>query len=371
MLHRITLGAAVAAVTFLALPAWADAPADCRNTDLANDARLAACVAATEAAADPLARAEFLDYQGRLLRLRGEVDAAEPLILEARRLAPEDPDPIASLGHILHDRGDFPGAQHLLDQAFAMDPDKPRFVLAAMWNLPDAGDARRCLELAPLAVELAPERATTWAYRGRCLAYVGRDEEAVADLQYAIELGLDEAFVHDGLSVSLFKLGRFPEALDSAHRAVELDPASESSRISLKMALAQAGAPEEAIALYRETQALGITDTLGQANYLAWVLYLTGHSEEALPIIEAWVVAHPDPRPQQASEIDTYAHVLAAVGRTEEAAQAFERTARIEGMLDRANYLWRLQELGFSTADGLGPALRACTATGAACRLQD
>ncbi|HVG49439.1 MAG TPA: tetratricopeptide repeat protein, partial [Rubellimicrobium sp.] len=257
------------------------------------------------------------------------------------------------------------------DQALALDPDEPRFVLAAMWNLPDAGDAQRCLELAPRGVELAPQRATTWAYRGRCLAYVGRDEEAVADLQHAIELGLDEAFVHDGLSVSLFKLGRFPEALDSARHAVELDPACESSRISLMMALVQTGEPEEAIALFRETQALGIADTLGQANYLAWVLYLTGHAEEALPVIEGWVVAHPDPRPQQASEIDTYAHVLAAVGRAEEAAQAFERAAQIAGLLDRAHYLWRLQELGFSTADGLGPALRACTATGAACRLQD
>ncbi|HVG46618.1 MAG TPA: hypothetical protein VM899_00555, partial [Rubellimicrobium sp.] len=115
MFIRITLGAAVA--TFLALPASADAPADCRAADLPNDTRLAACVAATEAAADPLARAEFLDYRGRLLRLQGEIDAAEPLILEARRLAPEDPNPIASLGHILHDRGDFVGAQGLLDQA--------------------------------------------------------------------------------------------------------------------------------------------------------------------------------------------------------------------------------------------------------------
>jgi tetratricopeptide (TPR) repeat protein len=367
MLSRVSASAILTAVILAAPALAADAPTICRDSDQDHAVRATACAEAAEGAATTAVLSEFLDLQARSLRRLERLDEAEALVREARELAPMDPDPIATMGHLLHDRGDYVGAQVLLDQALSMEPDRPRFLLAAMWNLPEVGELQRCFDLAPQAFAVAPEDGRTHAYLARCELEAGWDAEAVQDYRRALELGLDESWVRGSLSIALFHLGFYPEALIEAHRAVDLDPSSEGARISLMNALARTGAPEKALALYEETQALGIADTEGQAEHLAWNLYRAGHPDLALPVVEAWRRDHRNvPRVE-----DTYAHVLAALGRPEEAAQAFETAIALTGPELDGYYAYRLGLLGFSLRNGLGAALRACTATGVACRLND
>jgi hypothetical protein len=77
---------------------------------------------------------------------------------------------------------------------------------------------------------------------------------------------------------------------------VDLGPEYERVQGMLLQALVQTGAADEAVAAYREAQAAGVEDTVGYlAVDLAWGFYRTGEHEKALPIIEEWLAAHPEP----------------------------------------------------------------------------
>jgi tetratricopeptide (TPR) repeat protein len=140
-------------------------------------------------------------------------------------------------------------------------------------------------------------------------------------------------------------------------------------------ALAETGAGDEAIAAYREAQAAGVEDRAGYlANGLAWGLYRAGEHEKALPLVEEWLAAHPEPmgNPEYHFIVDTAAHIMAAAGQADRAVDTFLRAAELGGTAERIFYETQLTKLGFApgeSAEGFEAALRACVATGEACKL--
>jgi tetratricopeptide (TPR) repeat protein len=109
-------------------------------------------------------------------------------------------------------------------------------------------------------------------------------------------------------------------------------------------------------------------------NGIAWGLYRTGEHEKALPIVEEWLAAHPEPtaEPQYHYTLDTAAHVLAAAGQADKAVDTFLRAAELGGPGFRAEYEAFLTGLGFAPGEGeegFETALRACVATREACKL--
>jgi Tfp pilus assembly protein PilF len=165
------------------------------------------------------------------------------------------------------------------------------------------------------------------------------------------------------------------EAQAAADRMVNLGPRYEKAQGWLLQAMVETGAVDEAIAAYREAQAAGIEDKAGYLfNGLTWGLYRTGEPEKALPIVEEWLAAHPEPTsdPQYHFTLDTAAHIMAAAGQTDEAVDTFLRAAEIGGPGFRAEYTTFLTGLGFAPEpgdEGFEAALRACVATGEACKL--
>jgi tetratricopeptide (TPR) repeat protein len=158
---------------------------------------------------------------------------------------------------------------------------------------------------------------------------------------------------------------------------VNLGPEYERVQGMLLQALVQTGAADEAIAAYREAKAAGVEDTTGYlADDLAWGFYRTGEHEKALPIIEDWLAAHPEPtgHEQYHFHVGTLAHILAALGRTEEAVQAFSRAVEIVGPEGPAYYSQGLTAAGFAPEpgeEGFEAAIRACAAAGTECRLHN
>jgi tetratricopeptide (TPR) repeat protein len=165
------------------------------------------------------------------------------------------------------------------------------------------------------------------------------------------------------------------EAQAAAGRIVDLGPRYEKAQGWLLQALVETGAVDEAIAAYREAQAAGVEDTAGeQANNLAWGLYLAGEHEKALPVIEEWLAAHPEPMgaPHYHYTLDTAAHIMAATGQADEAVQTFLRAAELSPDELRPIYEEQLNVLGHTPEpgdEGFEAALRACVATGEACKL--
>jgi tetratricopeptide (TPR) repeat protein len=272
-------------------------------------------------------------------------------------------------------QGDIEGALAQLARARELEPDHVRAHLVSMFMLRQAGDFETCVELGNRAVELAPSEAEAWSSRALCLAELGRTEEAMADLQEAERLKPYSAFVYDDMTLAYLALDRPEEALATARSAVELDPKPEWVQMSLVSALIATGAVDEAIAAYREAQAAGVEDTAGeQANNLAWGLYLAGEHEKALPVIEEWLAAHPEPMgaPHYHYTLDTAAHIMAATGQADEAVQTFLRAAELSPDELRPMYEEQLTVLGHTPEpgdEGFEAALRACVATGEACKL--
>jgi tetratricopeptide (TPR) repeat protein len=355
----------------LAAPALAQGGpvAACLDRATGLEAQFAACTAALDAGADPARLGDLLAERSRVHRLLGDLAAARADIDAALAAAPQDADPVIDEAYLIEQEQGAEAALPVMARAYELEPDYGRAAVAYLDVLAESGRVFECLDHAPRAVELAPENHLTWVARGRCLTRYGKHEEAVADFRRADEILPNDQYILDNLALALADLGRWDEALDAAERAVAIDPAAESPQITLAEALVGTGRYSDAVEAFRAAQAAGVPDEIGFASSLAWALYDAGEHELALPIIEEWMAANPQPTADQALDVDTYAHVLAALGRESEAVGAFLLAAETGGPDFAADYELRLRALGFATEGGLRPAFEACVATGADCRL--
>lgn len=86
---------------------------------------------------------------------------------------------------------------------------------------------------------------------GLALDQAGREEEALAELERAVELGAN-AYSHVNLGVAYVKRGRLEEGLSHLQRAVDLWPSLPEARLALAHGLEQAGRIDEAERELRE-----------------------------------------------------------------------------------------------------------------------
>jgi tetratricopeptide (TPR) repeat protein len=244
----------------------------------------------------------------------------------------------------------------------------PSLTLAIAASVALAGPLQDCRDAA-LASEVrqsACKAAAAEAESHEILAFThldaGRPEDALIAARRAVEIASDlpeEASYLPG------------EAPTSGHRIMEL------AQGVLLQALAETGAVDEAIAAYREALAAGIDDGAGYlANGLASGLYREGEHEKALPIIAEWLAANPEPMGEHHHHsyeiLDTAAHIMAATGQADDAVNTFLRAAEIGGTGWRVLYKLQLTTSGFAPGndeDSFEAALRACVATGEACKL--
>jgi tetratricopeptide (TPR) repeat protein len=360
--------AAIFLLVPLAAPALGADAGDCPG------AGLAACTAAIATAPGSAEKAQLLVERARLLRHGGALEAAESDLAEARALAPDDAGILVELGYLKRAEGDPEAALAAYTRATAIDPQNGRALLNRMDALADLGRYDECLAEAPRALAIAPEQPRTYAYRGRCRAGAGQTALAVEDYHKAAAMGLDEAFLHANLALAELDLGHNAAALAAAQAAALRDPANEYGQYGLIDALFQLGRADEAISAYHRAEAAIETDTLGLANLVAWELYQRGRALDALPIIEAFLAEHPERSAEQAYEVDTYGHILSALGRKDEAVQQFLLAVRLGGPDKDAAYRQRMAALGIQAAPGpagLAAALGKCAEMGDRCRLSD
>jgi tetratricopeptide (TPR) repeat protein len=320
--------------------------------------------------ADPALRADRLVERAAIYSLQGNHQAALVDIEEAERLAPADADPVVIRGIDLANQGKGDDALVQLARARELEPDHVDAHYWSMFYEYDSGDLEACVEIGAKAVEIAPEDVRVRAFRGLCLAELGRAEEAMVDIQAAERIGPHSVDTYEVLLYAHYALDHRGEVLATGRRAVEMAPMDELANALLTIGLIETGAVDEAVAAYQEAEAAGVGDTEGfRSNNLAWGLYEAGQHEAALPIIEQGLAGQTEPHPDH---IDTAAHVLAALGRTEEAVAEFLRAVEVGGPGQRDWYAEHLTALGHNpgTTDAeFEAALRACVATGDACKL--
>lgn len=361
------LAAAGALSLLLAGPAAAEAIDDCQDPARPAAERVERCTAAVDLAVIDFRRAPALLGRARALRESGELDAAMVDALAAESASPTWAEPVFEQARIraAQGRGDEAVAQ--ARRATALAPGDLHVLLAGMEIMAEAGRPEACLEAAPEAERLAPQDPFVFAVRGRCLNDVGDHAAAAEALRRAIAHGQDTGFNRSNLAFALLRRGQPVEAAAEARRALALDPSLGVALGQLVAALMDMGEAEAALSAWRKAFPAVASDRAWAANEFAWDLYLAGRHAEGLAILEEGALSGESP--PTSNQVDTQAHLLAALGRPEEAVAAFREAAALDPAVV-ALYDRRLRELGHGPFAEPG-SLLACARTGATCLLYD
>ncbi len=235
----------------------------------------------------------------------------------------------------------------------------------------DLGDLDRAIANYGTAIKLDSSNAAAYRNRGNTYAEMGQDDLALRDLDQAIGLDPDLAAAWNDRGVVHAKRREFDLAIADFTSAISLNDQFVEAYDNRGDAHRQAGDLDLAMADYQSALALAPNDPF-VLNNIAWTLYLIGNDTEALSYAQQAVAGDP-----QAFTVDTLAHILASLGRNDEALAQFERAMEVGGAEQVIQYQSALVADGFLSATAITgvydeptqAALRDCLE--ASCRLVD
>lgn len=221
-------------------------------------------------------------------------------------------------------------------EAAALDPDYGRAYAGladALILLPFYGAARprdsfrQARDAARRAIELDPDLAeahTSLAYTD--FVYSHDWQAAECGFRRALQHGTHYPTAHHWYAFLLTALGRHDEAIQLAHRALELDPLSLVISSDLAMAYYFARSNDDAIS--HLTSVLEVTPTFGYAHFaLALSLGQARRNEEAV----ATAVEATKLLPDSGAAMAVLGYVYGLAGRTDDARRVLESLAEDDG----------------------------------------
>jgi tetratricopeptide (TPR) repeat protein len=125
-------------------------------------------------------------------------------------------------------------------------------------------------------------------YLARALLDTKQLPEAEAGYAAALALNQNSAAAEEGLAQALALQGKRSEAEPHFRKAAKLDPTYRDSLLQLGSLYEENRQTAEAIAIYRE-----FPDNPGAQEHLSHLLMETGHTEDAIPSLEAVVAKSP------------------------------------------------------------------------------
>jgi tetratricopeptide (TPR) repeat protein len=179
----------------------------------------------------------FLILRARLFHLQNRhaeaAETAEKLLVRQK----DNDDYLMIAGEYYYEAGRMEDAERVLRRAIELDPTNAEAYNALGYFFAEAGiKLDEALELVQKALELNPDAGHIVDSLGWVYFMQGRYEEAARDLERAVELlkNRPDPVVLEHLGDAYMKLGREEAAREAWHRALELDPESESVLEKLK-----------------------------------------------------------------------------------------------------------------------------------------
>ncbi len=167
-------------------------------------------------------------------RSRDGLEKAIASFQSAVALAPDNADAYSGLATAyallgIYDywrpREAFGPAETMARRALELDPDSGEAQLAmAMAAAIGHWDWESAASQLEKAVDLAPDNAEIWYWRGAFHSIQGRHDEAVADTEKALALDPVSPVINTALAWRLFEARRGDDAIAQAYRATELTP---------------------------------------------------------------------------------------------------------------------------------------------------
>ncbi|MEE3331877.1 MAG: tetratricopeptide repeat protein, partial [Myxococcota bacterium] len=262
----------------------------------------------------------------------GRIDEALAQFERGREVDPGFGGNYRAIGVVHVARGELEEAIPLFERAAVLDPlDYFAFM---QWgaSLHQTGRSEEALLPLREAIRIF-DHPKSQNYLGKALAALGRNQEALVHHQRALALDPHYEHAHVALAHSLSRLGRIAEARRHFEAAFGSDAEAEA-RTELASLDWSGGNPVGAQVQLRRALELAPNSEVA-ANNLAWMLASVAEPSD-VDVMEAerWWQRAADARAAASEEpdaglLDTWAVVLAASGRMEDAAEVAERAGRL------------------------------------------
>jgi tetratricopeptide (TPR) repeat protein len=154
----------------------------------------------------------------------------------------------------------------------------------------DWNDAERELRK---AIMLKPGIQVAHRWYAFSLSAMGRHEEASAEIERARQISPQSPVLATAVANVLFLAGRYDDAIEQCHKALQLDSGAVSAHTVLRWAYERKGMHNEAIAAFEQERVFaGDTPTTNAKR--AHVLASVGRRDEAITILEGIVARRED-----------------------------------------------------------------------------
>ena len=203
------------------------------------------------------------------------------------------------------------------------------------------------------AIEIKPDNPEAHDDLGNILFQKGQADEAIVQFQRALAIQPKYAEANNNLGTALLKQGRVDEAIACFQKALAIQPDSALAHYNLGNALLQKGHADEAIAQFQIT--IGIRPDYADAHYnLGNALFQTGQVDEAIVHYRRALAIQPD----NGGIHGNLGVALCNKGQIDEGISQFQEAIRLKpDDINAQNNLARALELkGKSNAQTEGPA---------------
>jgi tetratricopeptide (TPR) repeat protein len=267
-------------------------------------------------------REQFLDAYsflraGKANEHTGDHKGAERAFRRGLEIAPDDPELRNALGWTLFQDGRPTEAVAEYEKALAADPDHVKTHNNLALALVELGRLEEAARHFETSLRFEP-KAEIYSDLGFIMAQLGKNEDALADYQKALDLDPNCASAHFNLAVNFVQAGAFEDAEPHYRQALAGKPNAETHN-GLGYALARQGRVDEAVAEFRKAVEAD-PHFVPAYNNLADALAKQGKLEEAEHFYTRSLAEKPS-----AAVYNALGAVLRQLGRTDEAAEQFAK----------------------------------------------
>jgi tetratricopeptide (TPR) repeat protein len=202
---------------------------------------------------------------------------------------------------------------------------KPQYLASLGTTLQNQGRFEEALQVFEKAVQLKPDAAVLWKFRGNVLVNLDRRDQAVLSLQHALKLNPRDRDAAYNCGALLFQLGRLDEALACFDLCDQLQPNHFPTLQKRSLALCGLGRLDEALADSKRAHALDPTNA-DICNHTGTVLKSLGRHQEAL----SWFDRTLELRPNHVGTLNDKAFSLIELRRFDEAFAVYHRSKAID-----------------------------------------
>ncbi|MEZ5961815.1 MAG: sulfotransferase [Hyphomonadaceae bacterium] len=266
----------------------------------------------------------------------GRLAEAEAVLRQILKADANQPDALNALAALASGVGQLDVAIALQKRAIAARPNAPLYLsnLGEMYRR--AGNLAAAVEHGKKAVALRPSFAVGHNNLGAAQAEAGDVAGALQSYDAALVHRADFAEAHNNRGNALRALGRADEAREAFARAIALRPNYGEAHSNLGNVQRDAGQLAAAEASYRRSLALQ-PEEVGPLFNLITVLEEQGKLEEADQVIQRAEAAARrvlEVQPENAEAANVLGLACVALGRHDEAVEAFKRAAARTGYVD-------------------------------------